>query len=213
MFSIAPHQHLLGQSFKLWAVTPEQDSIPLCYVPSWDFRWQLLYNFNNFLILPQGTVIHAEATYDNTVNNPNNPSNPPKNVYYGESSYDEMFKYFMNLLVYQPGDEDVVFDTSWHPVGVPPIEGIVSTPQVYSPIPNPSSSEAIFNYYFPEHGDAEIYVYDLSGRLALPMMNEGEQTSGFHRKTLNVGDLKSGTYFFTLKTGGKLFTKTFIVQH
>jgi len=213
MFSIAPHQHLLGKSFKLWAVTPDQDSIPLCYIPSWDFRWQLLYNFNNFIILPKGTIVHAEATYDNTSNNPNNPNDPPQNVGYGESTKDEMFKYFMNLLPYQPGDEDVVFDSTWHPVGVPPVDGLVSTAQLYSPIPNPSNIEAVFNYYLPTHSSTRIYVYDLSGRLTTPIEMESEQTSGFHRKTVDVSKFTPGTYFFTLEADGKRITKSFIVQH
>jgi len=213
MFSIAPHMHLLGKSYKLWAVTPENDSIPLCYIPSWDFRWQLLYNFNNFIILPVGTVIHGEATYDNTTNNPNNPSNPPVNVGYGESSLDEMDKYFMNLLEYQPGDEDVVFDSTWHPVGVPPINGIVATPQLYAPLPNPSTDHAVFNYYLPDHSKIMIYVYDLSGRLAEPIIDEGEQTSGFHRKTVDVSKFAPGTYFFSLQTTSGRITKPFIVQH
>lgn len=213
MFSIAPHQHLLGKSFKIWALTPEQDSIPLCYIPNWDFRWQLIYNYNEFIILPKGTIIKAEATYDNTSNNPNNPSSPPKNVGYGESSYDEMFKYFMNLLVYQPGDEEVVFDTSWHPVGVQQTEGIVSTPQLYAPIPNPSSDKTIFNYYLPESGEVRTYIYDLSGRLNSPVSDEGAKSTGFHRKTVDVSQFRPGTYFFTLEVNGKRLTKPFIVAH
>ncbi len=213
MFAIGPHQHLLGKSFKIWAVTPDQDSIPLCYIPQWDFRWQLLYFYNNFIILPKGTMIETEATYDNTSNNPNNPNNPPKNVGYGESSFDEMYKYFMNLIIYQPGDEDVVFDTSWHPVGVPAVDGLVSTPQLYAPIPNPATSNTVFNYYLPVHGDVTLYVYDLSGRLMMPVMSEPSSTSGFHRKTINVSDFLPGTYFFTMEANGSRVSKSFIVAH
>lgn len=214
MFSIAPHMHLLGTKFKIWAVTPAQDSIPLCYINKWDFRWQMLYNFNNFVILPQGTIIKAEATYDNTVNNPNNPNNPPENVGYGESSFDEMFKYFMNLVVYEPGDEDVIFDTTWSPVGIPPVEGIVMTPQLYAPFPNPANDQTIFHYYLPHSSSTtRIYVYDLSGKLAMPLIEEGSESSGFHRKTIYTDELHTGSYFFTLEADGKRVTKPFIVQH
>ncbi len=58
MFSIAPHMHLLGKEFKIWAVTPNGDSIPLCHVPSWDFHWQLLYNFP---LLCDTSAIHRDS--------------------------------------------------------------------------------------------------------------------------------------------------------
>jgi len=213
MFSIAPHMHLLGKAFKLWAEVPGGDSIPLCYVDKWDFRWQLIYQFPCYVILPQGTIIHAEATYDNTANNPNNPNNPPVNVSYGESSFDEMMKYFMNLVPYQAGDEDTVFDASMcEAVGIPPIDGIVSTPQLYDPIPNPADDHTVLDYYLPNHSDTKIIIYDLSGR-EVDQMYDANESSGFHRKTMSTSSMIPGMYFCTLDAGGKRVTKPLIVQH
>ncbi len=216
MFSIAPHMHLLGKSFKIYAQTPEGDSIPLVYSDVWDFRWQLIYQFPMYQIMQKGTIIKTEATYDNTDNNPNNPNSPPANVGYGESSFTEMCKFFMNLLVYQPGDEDVIFDSTWHPIfsGVEPVvSGIVFTPQLYTPIPNPASDHTVINYYLPNHGNTRLSIYDLNGRLVMSPFEETSVVSGFHRKTIYTSEMIAGTYFCTLETDGKRITKSFIVQH
>lgn len=213
LFSIAPHMHLIGKSFKIWAVTPEGDSIPLIHIPNWDFNWQMLYNYPFMVKLEQGTTLFAEATYDNTENNPNNPNNPPLNIGYGESTFDEMFKYFMNLLVYEPGDEDIEIDPNWHPVGIPPIDGIVTTPQLYSPSPNPSANEVGLTYYLPNNSPFTMYIYDLSGKLVDTIKEGATAGIGLQKNNLDVSDYKSGVYFCTLLCDGKQLTKKFVVQH
>ena len=107
LISIMPHMHLLGQSFKSYAITPNGNVIPLVNVPKWDFNWQTTYTFNNFILLPKGTVIYAQAEYDNTVNNPLNPNNPPKLVKYGWGSKDEMMNLVIYYVRYKNGDEQI----------------------------------------------------------------------------------------------------------
>ncbi|HUM46974.1 MAG TPA: T9SS type A sorting domain-containing protein, partial [Chitinophagales bacterium] len=213
IFSIAPHMHLIGKDFKIWAETPDGDSIPLINIPKWDFNWQMLYSYPFMIKLPEGTQIYSEASYDNTENNPNNPNNPPLNIGYGESSKDEMFKYFMNLLPYMPGDEDIVLDSSWHPVGVAPIEGIVTTPQLYGPSPNPATHEVALTYYLPTSTSFALYVYDLSGRLVTTVKEAAITGAGMHKNVIDVSSFMPGTYFCTLVCDGKKLTKKFIVQH
>ncbi len=213
LFSIAPHMHLIGKEFKIWAVTPTLDSIPLIHIPQWDFDWQMLYNYPFMIKLPIGTMIHALATYDNTENNANNPNFPAQNVSYGESSTDEMFKYFMNLLPYMAGDEQIVLDSSWVAVGVPaPIGGLIGTPQLYAPSPNPSSEEVALTYYLPSAMSVKLFVYNLSGRL-ITQMAETAVGEGLHKNTIDVSKLISGTYFCSLEAGSHRLTKKFVVQH
>jgi hypothetical protein len=45
----------------------------------------------------QETVIECVGWYDNSSDNPNNPSNPPREVRYGEGTYDEMFYIFLAI--------------------------------------------------------------------------------------------------------------------
>src|SRR5665213_2721511 len=59
-----PHMHLLGKSFKAYAVTPSNDTIPLIYIPSWDFNWQDIYKYRKLIKIPAMSVITIEAEYD-----------------------------------------------------------------------------------------------------------------------------------------------------
>ena len=105
LISIMPHMHLLGKSFKSYAITPDGIIIPLVHVPNWDFNWQTTYQFKQFTILPKGSVIYAEATYDNTNENPLNPYKPARTVGYGWGSKDEMMNLVIYYVKYKQGDE------------------------------------------------------------------------------------------------------------
>ncbi|MES1227778.1 MAG: alkyl hydroperoxide reductase, partial [Armatimonadota bacterium] len=90
LHSLMPHMHLIGKSMKATATLPDGKVINLVDVPQWDFNWQLVYKLKKPVLLPKGTVIKLEATYDNSSDNPHNPSNPPKRVHWGEETKDEM---------------------------------------------------------------------------------------------------------------------------
>lgn len=105
LISIMPHMHLLGKSFKSYAITPNGNIIPLVQVPNWDFNWQTTYQFKQFILLPKGSVIYGEATYDNTNENPLNPYKPARTVGYGWGSKDEMMNLVIYYVKYKQGDE------------------------------------------------------------------------------------------------------------
>jgi hypothetical protein len=104
---IWPHMHLLGKEFKAFAITPQEDTIPLVHIPSWDFRWQEIYRFKKMVHIPKGSVIQIEGDYDNTSDNPFNPNNPPEAVFsWGDmKTNQEMLTLIMVFLPYQAGDE------------------------------------------------------------------------------------------------------------
>jgi hypothetical protein len=113
VLTINPHMHLLGKTFLAYAVSPSGDTIPLVRINRWDFRWQYFYTFEKILKLSRGTTIYAEATYDNTVNNPNNPFSPPRVVREQGGSMkttDEMFQCIITMMPYQEGDENIRLD-------------------------------------------------------------------------------------------------------
>lgn len=108
LLSIAPHCHLIGSSWKVYATSPNNgDTIPLISIPSWDFNWQGYFTFPHLTKVPEGYTLHGEATYDNTAENPFNPSDPPQWVYFGEETQDEMFFVFIDLVGYEDGDEEI----------------------------------------------------------------------------------------------------------
>lgn len=79
-----PHGHLLCKSFECYGIKPNGDTIKLIKINDWDFHWQGSHTFKSPIKMPEGTMLHCYATYDNTTNNPENPSNPPRNVGQGK---------------------------------------------------------------------------------------------------------------------------------
>ncbi len=107
--------HLIGTSFKAYAVGPGKDTIPLIHIPEWDFRWQYFYTFQKMLKIPAGSRIEVEAVFDNTSDNYNNPFDPPRQIQERTDLYgagmrttDEMLQFIITYVPYQVGDEDIV---------------------------------------------------------------------------------------------------------
>ena len=105
LVSITPHMHLLGKNFKSFAITPEGDLINLIQINNWDFNWQMTYQFDKLLKIPKGSVIYAEAEYDNTSRNGQNPYDPPRDIMYGWGTKDEMMNLIFQYLEYEQEDE------------------------------------------------------------------------------------------------------------
>ncbi|NUO03026.1 MAG: hypothetical protein HUU01_20650 [Saprospiraceae bacterium] len=103
--TVMPHMHLLGKSFKAYAITPKGELIHLIHIPVWDFKWQMIYQFDKLLKLPKGSVIYAEAVFDNTKSNSLNPNPVPRDVTYGWGTKDEMMNLIFEYLDYEEGDE------------------------------------------------------------------------------------------------------------
>jgi hypothetical protein len=110
VLTINPHMHLLGKTFKAYALQPSGDTIRLISIPRWDFNWQYFYTFKKMLKIPKGSTIVAEGVYDNTKQNLNNPFSPPQLVSDRNGSMkatDEMFQFIVTYLPYKQGDENV----------------------------------------------------------------------------------------------------------
>lgn len=94
--SLMPHLHVRGTSFQYRARFPGQkEEQVLLSIPKWDFNWQHEYKFAQPVKLPKGTELIAEASWDNSENNPNNYL-PLVDVRFGEQTFDEMFLGYLN---------------------------------------------------------------------------------------------------------------------
>lgn len=207
---ISPHAHQLCTSFKVYAVNPFGDTIPLVSVPQWNFDWQLFYNFTSLQKLENGTMLYSEGTYDNTVNNPNNPNNPPVDVSYGTSSLDEMFRYFYIAVNYEAGDEDIILDSSIA-LTSPPVNGVVNTPQFYSCYPNPASAEIAFSFYLPWDANVSLSIHDVKGNLVAAPITSMMMSQGFHKTIFCGSDLPPGTYICRLESGNFSKSKMLVI--
>jgi hypothetical protein len=119
VLTINPHMHLLGVKLLAYAITLENDTIPLIRINRWDFRWQYFYTFKKMVKIPKGSAIWVEATFDNTTDNPLNPFNPPRTVKerlqrtgMGMRTTDEMFQFIVTWIPYREGDENISLETS-----------------------------------------------------------------------------------------------------
>jgi hypothetical protein len=88
--SVLAHMHYLGKAMDLWAILPDGERVDLFKVPRFDFFWQTQYALAKPQQLPAGSVVHMQATFDNSAESPYQPSDPPKLVTFGEQTTDEM---------------------------------------------------------------------------------------------------------------------------
>lgn len=193
MVSICPHQHYLGKSFKVWLETQEGDSIPLIFIPDWHFHWQMYYTFVYPQHIPAGSRVKSLASYDNTTENEHNPNNPPQNVYWGSQTTDEMYMVYAIMAHYQPGDENLLMDSTLH---------ISKSPLPLRPgidlYPNPAKD---YLYISPQGMDwpgADIQILDLTGKVARQFL----LTSPAQR--IDLADLPAGIYTIRARKGQRL---------
>ena len=90
VYAAGAHAHYLAKNMKMFATLPDGRTQPLLWIPDWDFAWQDRYRLKDPIVLPRGTRISVEIGYDNSSANPHQPSHPPKEVWWGEGSFDEM---------------------------------------------------------------------------------------------------------------------------
>lgn len=209
ILSVAPHMHLLGKKYKVYSVSPTNDTTPLIYIPRWDFKWQGIYSFRNPIKIVSNAKIYGITEYDNTTSNPNNPSTPPINVSYGESTTDEMMQAYFAFLLYQPGDENIVVDNS-PIVGIKELQNdVVKTIQLYNVFPNPSKTTASLNYFSPSTMLAKAKIISMEGKLLreFPV----NMNAGFGEFSFNVEGLTKGQYFINIETKTYSKTKPFVI--
>jgi hypothetical protein len=89
LYSLTPHMHLRGKSFKFEALYPDGAEEVLLDVPRYDFNWQNTYLLAEPKQLPEGTQIRCTAHYDNSAENLVNPD-PQKPVMWGDQTWQEM---------------------------------------------------------------------------------------------------------------------------
>jgi hypothetical protein len=89
LYSLLPHAHLRGRAAKFTAHYPDGREEILLSVPQYDFKWQPLYALNPPKLIPAGTRVVLDMTWDNSAQNPANPD-PSKVVRWGDQTWEEM---------------------------------------------------------------------------------------------------------------------------
>ncbi len=212
LFSILPHMHLIGTQIKSYGVTPTGDTLRFISIPNWDFHWQGSYFFRKAMKIPAGTVLYANATYDNTSNNPFNPSNPPREVRAGESTTDEMMVVFFLITYYQPGDEDIVLDSA-SLLSVPRLQTYYANVDLLQPYPVPARGQLIVKYYLSQPLMGNVSLLDMQGRVVRELQPAQKLSAGYTACPTDVSDLPSGQYVLRLQADGVTRSRTLSIQH
>lgn len=89
LYSLLPHAHLRGKAARYTAFYPDGQQEILLSVPKLDFNWQTTYFFKTPKLLPRGTKVRLDMTWDNSAQNPRNPD-PGQVVRWGDQTWEEM---------------------------------------------------------------------------------------------------------------------------
>jgi hypothetical protein len=203
--AIYPHMHQLGKTWKVYAVTPANDTLKMVKINDWRFNWQNAYNFEKPLFIPAGSIIHCHAMYDNTTGNPNNPSFPPVDVAYGKFSSDEMFTV---IFYYIDGhkkrsiySEDVGDSISM----VPPTSittNATLNENILDVYPNPATNQINLKFNLTSPMDhLEVLIFNANGKQVQKELFEEKKEVGEVTLTVPFIGLATGVYFISVGDG------------
>ena len=105
---VQPHAHYLARQVRGYATLPDGTQRPLIAIDDWDFHWQDSYRYAEPFVLPRGTELAMEFTYDNSAANPANPHAPPRRVTWGQLSANEMGDLWIQVVPRRAADLDLL---------------------------------------------------------------------------------------------------------
>jgi len=202
LYSLTPHMHLRGKSFRFTAVYPDNHREILLDVPHYDFNWQNIYLLKNPKLLPQGTDLLCEAHFDNSEDNKANPD-PSKMVYWGDQTWEEMVVgTFATSLVEQDLQlglpkqiklDDGKYEVTFRYKPAAPIDAVFLAGEFNKWIADElkmDGPDADGFYTAKRTLDAGRYEYKfvVNGKHWKPDTGNRERTQEFHNSVLHVGE-------------------------
>lgn len=209
ILTVGPHMHLIGKSIKVYAVRPGNDTLPLIHITDWDFHWQGFYSLKKVTKLPKGTVLVAEAFYDNTTANPNNPNNPPQNVSLGEATTDEMMLVYFSYMLYRPGDENINLDTTFYQSGIN-MASMASYADMHC-FPNPSNNQTELYIHATTSEKVTVSITDMKGTTVWNASEPYTLSAGSQSIMLPTESLPTGIYMVKIQ-GNILHKATLFIK-
>lgn len=189
--NLTPQANLLCRSWEVYAKLPgKADPKKLLKIKEWNINWKQTYHLEAPVVLPKGTVIHALAHYDNTLDNPCNPSEKPVPFAWGAHLFSEMlFVHFGFSAVARP--------TSG--VGF-----------IMATVVNDSRLEVMLT--LDKTFFAEILISDASGE-ALVTQEAQRFQKGSHKINVPIGTIPYGNYTMSIKDkSGKILAEQVFVK-
>jgi hypothetical protein len=178
LYALYPHMHLRGKSFRFEARYPDGRSEVLLNVPRYRFDWQNRYVLEHPKLIPEGTIMHCEAHFDNSDENLSNP-NPKIPVHFGEQTWDEMLVGYFDMAL---ADQDLE-------EGLPQVKALGG-----------KRYEVLFHYRPPVGTKAVYLAGDFNGWKPTGHKMDGPDRDG--RFTARL-ELKPGRYEYKFVLEGK----------
>ncbi|MDQ6706005.1 MAG: hypothetical protein M3Z85_08565 [Acidobacteriota bacterium] len=97
LLSITPHMHYRGKDARYDLLRPDGRRETLLFVPHYKFDWQLVYRFEQPILVEKGSALTVTVHYDNSANNAANPD-PRKAIRWGDKSEEEMMTSWIEYL-------------------------------------------------------------------------------------------------------------------
>jgi tetratricopeptide (TPR) repeat protein len=113
ILSMFPHAHYVANKVRVWSSLPDGSELELLRIDDWDFNWQDEYAFVDPPLLPSGSTLHMQFSYDNSDKNPRNPNHPPRRVRDGTQSTDEMGNVTFQALPARAQDLDALLESKY----------------------------------------------------------------------------------------------------
>jgi hypothetical protein len=179
LFTLQPHMHLRGKSFRFEARDASGGAATLLDVPRYDFNWQMTYALAEPKRMPEGSTLHCLAEYDNSADNLANPD-PTAAVTWGDQTWQEMM---IGAYDFYPADQDLS----------------LGRPRV---VPRGENYDVAFRYR--PRGQAQSVYLAGSFNDFKPMARrlDGPDGAGFFTTTL---ELPPGKYEYKFVVDGKLW--------
>jgi hypothetical protein len=90
------------------------------------------------------------------------------------------------------------------------INNVETSMELGQSFPNPTTGIATVSYSLKSSADITIEITDMTGKI-VSIINEGSKVAGNYQVSLNVTNLESGMYFYSLSNGTSKVTKTMTV--
>ena len=88
-------------------------------------------------------------------------------------------------------------------------ENIEEQPVKIAAYPNPAFGQSAVNYELPVDGIVKIELRDESGHLIKVLLNQ-DQAAGQHSLNVDLSDLKTGVYYYSISTKSGVVSTKFI---
>jgi hypothetical protein len=116
----------------------------------------------------------------------------------------------LDMNAYNAGPETYVCN-GFNPTGIVEAHNFFNGMKLSQSYPNPTGDKCLIEYELEKESKVTLSIYDMSGQ-RIKFFDEGNKPAGSYSLNLDMKDLASGNYIYSLSSDGKLLTKMMTLQ-